>query len=609
MPAADSEYLSPRISDSHRLFGPNLFSALPGAVIEVQCTDANAVAAIDLWLRAAQHLVTMLEWPAVEYAERRSSTTVSLFLTAPIDGLMTATDVAERAWVIAENQAAGVAPPDDLSAARQIAALRAAYAQERTTMPGFAQIEITARRVGRNVTFNDRGIFVGSGAGHQFALRESAESVVPISGVPLSAKEVADPALAERDCPVMLVTGSNGKTTTARMLAAMWRASGRTPGWSCSDGVWIGDEQVERGDFSGPGGAHRVLTDARVEAAILESARGGMLRRGLAATAVHGAVITNIAADHFGEYGVESLDDLADVKAIVTRALRDGAPVVLNADDESLVALSQRVACPVAWFSRRDSLLVHRAAAHGVYAATVRDGVMLLCTGHEWVPVGTVTEMPITYGGNAVHNIENALAATLLAAVVGVPVDAIQQALAAFGATPHDNPGRLLLRTVGHVTVIMDYAHNPDGLASLCRTASTMLANRRLLLLGQAGDRDDAQLQALARTAWQALSFDRIIVKEMERMRRGREIGATTAVLHQALRDAGAPAEMIDCAPSELDGVRRALAWAEAGDLLVLGVHAERDAVYALIDGLESGGWQAGDPLPAASQIIPISAN
>lgn len=579
-----SEYLSKRITDSRRLFGPNLFGATAGVVLDVACTTPDDRQAIAAWPAEVGRLAESLGWPAGACVIRATADAASLFFTAPLDGLMTATDVAERAWVAAEHRVAGTVAIKDFD----VAPLVDAYAHERQTLLHVVEAERDARAVGRTIAFNDDGLFVGSGAGGQ-----RVQSLPPLP-------KVTDPRAIAGDIPIVLVTGSNGKTTTVRLVAAMWRAAGRMAGWSCSDGVWIGESQMETGDFSGPGGAVRVVADARVEAAVLECARGGILRRGLGATAVDGAVITNIAADHFGEYGIDSLEDLAEVKSVVARALKPGAPIVLNADDVTLVALSQRLTCPVVWFSATDGLMVRRAHAHGARAATVREGALMLCDGTTWHTLAVAADMPIAYGGHAAHNIANALAATLVAFVAGVPISAIRQTLKSFGASPSDNPGRLQIRVVGGVTAVMDYAHNPDGLVSLCLTAAQMPATRRLLLLGQAGDRDNAQLQALAGVAMAVVAFDRIILKEMPSMLRGRPHGDTSAVLRDALHAAGVPSNILDDAPTELDGVRQALQWATTGDQLILGIHADRDAVYALMDSLTQNGWQAGQALPPA---------
>jgi UDP-N-acetylmuramyl tripeptide synthase len=403
-----------------------------------------------------------------------------------------------------------------------------------------------------------------------------------------------------------LVTGSNGKTTTTRLIAAMWRAAGHTVGWACSDGVFTDDgaspRVLDTGDYTGPAGARLVLRNRTIGSAVLETARGGILRRGLGTSRAHAAVITNISADHFGEYGVESLGDLARVKATVARALVPDALLVLNADDEQLralgAALEREHATLVAWFSRNaDHPLVARGvAAHG-YGAVLHDGHLLLADDGVWCDLGAVAAMPITLGGSAPHNVENAVAAALTACVGGVPLSGVYAALQQFGTRDDDNPGRLRCRTLGNVTVLVDYAHNPHGMRQLGTTAMSIPAGRRLLLIGQAGNRDDAQLAALAQAAWGAGAYDRVIVKELPEMLRGRAPGEVTALLRDALLATGAPAEVVDYAPSELEAVRMALRWAAPGDLLVLPTHVQKREVHALLDALAARGWMAGDPV------------
>lgn len=576
-----SEYLSSTILDSRRLFGPNLFDRRAGAVLDVACVNETAGRAVDAWPVEARRLAAALGWTDTRCATRRSREGASVFVSAPLDGLMTATDLTEHAWVAAEARASGEQPVDATPV------LREKYARERQALPRLVAIAQYAHARGLSFSLDDDGCSVGSGVG---------VCAVTHAEVPLDdSMEFDDGWDAAHDVPIALVTGSNGKTTTTRLVAAMWRASGRVTGWCCSDGVWVDDAQIEAGDFTGPSGARRVMCNRRVEAAVLETARGGMLRRGLALNLANGAVITNISADHFGEYGVETLADLGQAKAIVARALRPGAPVVLNADDPTLVQLATTLDVPVAWFSLTDREVRPDQTAH---AATVRDGHVWLRQPDAWHDLGDVGRMPITLGGQARHNIANACGAAVLGSVVGVPVTAIRAALATFGASPDDNPGRLMIRRVGGVIVVMDYAHNPDGMASLCVTAATMPANRRLLMLGQAGNRDNVQLRALAASAWHTQQFDRIIIKEMKAMLRGRAPGEVPGVLRAGLIDAGAAPADIGFADSEYRGVCDALAWARADDVLVLGVHVERARVLALMDRLSACGWTAGAALP-----------
>jgi UDP-N-acetylmuramyl tripeptide synthase len=358
------------------------------------------------------------------------------------------------------------------------------------------------------------------------------------------------------------------------------------------------------GDYAGPAGARAVLRDPRVEAAVLETARGGMLRRGLAVRQATAAIITNISEDHFGEYGIANLRDLAEVKGIVRRPIGTGGRLVLNADDPTLRAFGEQLvlegsSVPLAWFSTQpDDTVIKWHVARGGDAAVVRDGRVMLHTTGAWRDLGDVTAIPITLGGTAPHNISNAVGAALVAAASGVPVDAIRTTLANFGAAPTDNPGRLQIFRFGGATVLVDYAHNPDGIAALCRTAATMPATRRLLVLGQAGNRDDDLLRALARTAYGLIRFDHVVLKEMTRMLRGRTAGDITRVLGDELRRAGMSPDQIENAASEPEAVRRAFAWARSGDLILCPVHAERDVVMAWIDRVRAVNWVPGMPLP-----------
>ena len=560
------EFPSPRIAESRRLTGPNLYSARPGAVLEVTSLDD---ALLDAWRTAATHLIGAMKWELSDLVIRREKQGASLFLAAPVDVLMTATEVNEQAWVAAES---GVVHAPD--AAR--VTLETTASAERATRPHFAHVYAEARRRGLTVAFDDALITLGGGAGS----RTWSFTALP---------DVGDIAWAElNDVPIALVTGSNGKTTTTRLVAAMWRAHGSVTGWSCSDGVWVDDTQLEGGDYAGPAGAREVLRDHRVQAAVLETARGGMLRRGLAVTRASAAIITNISPDHFGEYGIDTLGELAEVKGIVARALGDAGHLVLNADDPLLVDLASRIDARVAWFSVKSSSA----------DACVRDGRVLLQHEEATYDLGAVDDMPVTFRGAAPHNIENVLGAALLASVAGVSVDAIRSTLATFGSTPRDNPGRLHVYRIGGVTLLTDYAHNPGGLAALCETARTMPAERRLLLLGQAGNRDDEQLQALVRAAWEVMPFDRVIVKEMPTMLRGRALGDVPRVFCDELTALGARPDQVEVVVGELAAIRRAVTWAREGDILVCPVHVEKAAVLAWLARVSEVGWRAGQPLP-----------
>jgi UDP-N-acetylmuramyl tripeptide synthase len=389
--------------------------------------------------------------------------------------------------------------------------------------------------------------------------------------------------------PAAIVTGSNGKTTTVRLLAACVRAHGWRDGFNCTDGVFVGGEQIEGGDYSGPAGTRTVLRHPRVEAAILETARGGILRRGLAAERTQVAVITNISSDHFGEYGVHDLAGLADVKLVVASTVDASGLLVLNADDPLLLARSAELDCPIGWFSRdyqHTTLQAHRA--RGGSTSGVRSGRLIV----NELDLGEIADMPLTVGGSAEYNVSNIAGAALAAMKLGVSPTTVAGVLARFGADPADNPGRLMRYDYRGAQVLIDYAHNPEGLSGLLTVAALLPRTGRLaVLLGQAGNRKDGDIELLAAAA-ASFNPDLFVIKEIETMLRGRTPGETPAVIKAALLRAGVPGAKLTMSSSEIDAVRYVLGWSRPGDVLVMPVHNRlvRAETIALVAQSTSGG-------------------
>jgi UDP-N-acetylmuramyl tripeptide synthase len=405
-----------------------------------------------------------------------------------------------------------------------------------------------------------------------------------------------------RAIPVALVTGTNGKTTVVRLITACAQAEGWTTGHSCTDGLYVDGVPIKTGDYSGPDGARVLLRDARVEAAILETARGGILRRGLALGRADAAVVTNISADHFGEYGIQDLGTLADVKLAVAHLIgRDGL-LVLNADDEVLRAKGTKVDSPLGWFAlnyEHEVLLLHRAG--GGATCGVRDGRLLLSHRDAEYDLGAVVSMPLTVDGVAAYNIANLAAAALGAAALGVAPATIAAVFADFGSRPGDNLGRLMRYDIGGVRMLVDYAHNPAGMRGLMGVAEHLRRHGRIaVLLGQAGNREDADLRDLA-AALAAFGPDLVVIKEELDYLRGRAPGEVPAILQAALLQAGLPESAIAFGTSDGDAARQAIAWSRPGDVLALLMHARkaRMELLALFERMQQTGWQAGQPLPA----------
>ena len=542
--------------DSRRLTGPNILGPKPAAVIDVAVAPADVDAYVDSWRQHAGTMLASVGWDHAMLLERRLPGGVSLGFTAPIDALYAATEINDWAHDAAVAVLAGAAPAGiDSDAIR----LRELIEQESNA----ALVALHDAALAHGVPFlaDDDYLSLGYGA---------RSRTWAVDALPAPAQV---PWETLGSIPVGLVTGTNGKTTTVRLAAAIARAAGMTVGFCSTDGIIAADETIDQGDYSGPGGARAVLRDPRVRCAILETARGGLLRRGTAMTHADAAVITNIGADHLDDFGVLDLESLADIKWLVTAVLGGSGTAVLNAEDPRLVERAERLEGPVIWFSLDpSSQVIERHCAAGGVAWVLAGGQLTRLGGGSREPVVAAAEIPVTLQGAARHNIANCLAAAGLADALGLTVDAIAAGLCA--AHPDNNPGRANLFELAGARVLVDFAHNPDGVRALASIAERFGQGRRLVMFGQAGDRGDDSLRELAAAAW-SLAPDRVIIKEMPHYARGREPGEVPGILRDALLTAGARPEHIDHQTEEIDGVREALAWLEPGDLAILLVHED----------------------------------
>lgn len=593
-----SEPAPPPFDDLRRLTGPNLYFAEPGAVLETMVGAPVPPALIEDWKRRIVRARAALDWPDGPVTVREHASGASLAFAAPGDALYAAADVNEWAWLSAL-AAAGIATGepalrpghpslDDDDAALRL--LRAVAAAERLArLPALRE---GARAHGLPLLLDDEQLSIGMGAGS----RTWDNHALPMpDDVPWQELHAI---------PVALVTGSNGKTTSVRLLTAIAITHGWRTANSCTDGIYLDGALIEGGDYSGPGGARSLLRNRQAQAAILETARGGLLRRGLAVERADVAVVTNVSPDHFGEYGIHDLDGLAEVKLTVARAIGADGMLVLNADNEPLRRHAADIDAPLAWFSTDDDHpLLARARADGRRSCGVRDGRLVLFDGAHAHDLGAVADMPLTLGGLATHNVQNCAAAALAAIGLGIAPATISVVLARFGSAHGDNPGRLQRWILGGgVQVYVDYAHNPDGLAQLLGLVRQAHRDggRLHLLLGQAGDRSDAAIADLAATA-AGFHPDHVVLKDMEGYLRGRESGEVGRLLRSTLVRLGVAEDAIVECLDETEAVRSILAAARADDSLVLPVHntAARERVSALLDRLQAQGWTAGDPLPA----------
>jgi cyanophycin synthetase len=397
------------------------------------------------------------------------------------------------------------------------------------------------------------------------------------------------------------VTGTNGKTTTSRLVARMGQCAGLVVGWSSTDGVYVDGELVEAGDYSGPSGAARVLDDPRVQLAVTETARGGILLRGVGVAHNDVSVVTNVSADHLGLHGVDTVDQLAEVKSVITRVTRRDGWVVLNGDDPRTFAMRLAVRARVCVFSRDpDSPSVRAVLDEGGRAVTLIDGqITVLAPRQEPDPLVPVVDVPMTLSGLSRVNVENALAAVGAGMGVGLPVASVVEGLRSFRPGPADNPGRMNVFDLGGVTVVVDLAHNEAGVLALVEVLSGLRApgGAVRLVVGAPGDRTDEIIRGVGEIA--ARGADQVVIGSSERYLRGRDPGELAALLRE-----GAAAVGVTDVPahtSELAGLQALAEACSAGDAVGVMCHAEREEV---VGWLRDAGGTVDTPEAIRTKVL-----
>jgi len=426
------------------------------------------------------------------------------------------------------------------------------------------------------------------------------------------AKPVVDllfPPGAPSRVPIVAVTGTNGKTTTSRMIAHIMKGLGRQVGMTSTDGIVIDERLVVKSDASGPRSARMVLQNPRVDFAVMEVARGGILREGLGYDRNDVAVVTNVAPDHLGMRGIDTLEQLADVKAVVVEAVpRDGF-AVLNADDPLVRRMRRRCSGSVVWFSLaepgsnvRDLIDDHclRGGRAVVLDRTDRGDMIVIRHGRRSMQLAWTHLLPATFGGTALFNVANAMAAAGAAFASGAGLHEIRQGLRTFTTSYYLSPGRMNQVNVHNVDVIVDYCHNAPGMrvlgefleryASMKSGQSDLGKISRIGMVATAGDRREADMIELGAVA--AEHFDVVVVREDERLR-GRERGFTADLVAQGVRsrmgEPGVRCRQVEIVLDETDAVRHVMARANPGDIVVLTV----DQHAAVMSELEAMTKQA----------------
>ncbi|MBT6176028.1 MAG: hypothetical protein HOI23_02195 [Deltaproteobacteria bacterium] len=396
----------------------------------------------------------------------------------------------------------------------------------------------------------------------------------------------SDEQLAQAEAksiPLAYLTGTNGKTTTTRMVARIAQMSSLKPGNTSSDGIIVDGQAIEEGDWTGPGAARMVLRHPDVDVALLETARGGLMRRGLVLPSADVALVTNISADHLGQWGILDVHDLADAKLVVARALKPGGTLILNKDCPILGSAFERMDASfkenidVAWFSTKED-----TDTSGL-AGWLNGDEIVLRTGTNTELRLAVKSIPLTLGGTALHNIQNAIAAALVACAFDLPASGIQEGLSSLMPNVEDSRGRSNLYAVDNKYLLLDFAHNPGGLKMMAELSKRWPAGGRYFLMGQAGDRTTALVKELAEEAV-AIGLDHVVVKNLPGHSYERDANEVAQSQVAALYKAGQKEGSVTHVPDEVEAAEALIDMADEHSLIFLIAHENVNGVMEMLE-------------------------
>jgi cyanophycin synthetase len=366
--------------------------------------------------------------------------------------------------------------------------------------------------------------------------------------------------------PIMAVTGTNGKTTTTRLLAHIVKNNGYKVGFTTSDGIYIQNHMLEKGDTTGPVSAEYILKDPTVEFAVLETARGGILRSGLGFSRCDIAVITNIQEDHLGLSDIHTLDDLARVKSTVVKSVKKDGWAILNAEDEQCIKIGQELNCNVAYFSMdEENPLIKKLCKEGKIVAVYENGFITVKKGEWKIRIERATHVPLTMGGKAKFMIANVLAATLASYLWGFKTEDISLSLQTFIPSAAQTPGRMNIFEFKKFKVLIDFAHNPSGYLGVEDFLQSVVANKKIGIIAGVGDRRDEDIKECAKIAGRM--FDHIIIRQ-EKYLRGRTEEEIINLILEGIAESGRQITY-EIIPKETEAIKHAINSAEDGTFIV----------------------------------------
>jgi cyanophycin synthetase len=420
---------------------------------------------------------------------------------------------------------------------------------------------------------------------------------------------------ADRRVPVISISGTNGKSTVTRLITHILIGAGRHVGTTTSDGVLVDERLVEPGDWTGPSGAQQILARRDIDVAVLETARGGIVLRGMGYESNEVSILTNVSSDHLDLQGIHTLPELAEVKATVARITKPDGWVVLNADDPYVAAVARRVKGHVAYFSIDDgSAVIRRHRAAGGRAYLIRRGTLVEAEGERETRIVEIGQVPITIGGLARHNVANALAAAAGARGLGASIAKVHDGLIDFRPSAERSPGRLNIYRLGARVVIVDFAHNEAGVTAILDVAEGIAAGAAgraapiTAIIGTAGDRPDDTLRGIGRIA--AERAQRVAIKQTLNYLRGRTPESVVGELLAGVKAGGGTVADVPVYGSEKEALRAELNGAaghgpdgrkaDAARVIVLMCHEDRDGVFELLSSL------GARPVDVASELTEL---
>ncbi len=365
--------------------------------------------------------------------------------------------------------------------------------------------------------------------------------------------------------PIIAVTGTNGKTTTTRLLAHIVKNNGYKVGFTTSDGIYIQNHMLEKGDTTGPVSAEYILKDPTVEFAVLETARGGILRSGLGFSRCDIAVITNIQEDHLGLSDIHTLEDLARVKSTVVKSVKKDGWAILNAEDEQCVKIGQELSCNVAYFSMdEENPLIKKLCKEGKIVCVYENGFITVKKGEWKIRIERATHVPLTMGGKAKFMIANVLAATLASYLQGFKTEDISTSLQTFIPSAAQTPGRMNIFDFKKFKVMIDFAHNPSGYRGVEDYLSSVEANKKIGIIAGVGDRRDEDIKECAKIAGRM--FDHIIIRQ-EKHLRGRTEEEIIGLIMEGIAESGRTVTH-EIITKEVEAIKHAINSAEEGTFI-----------------------------------------